>query len=228
MATNKHIIDIKTKGAKKSQKQIKGVTGGLKGLAKQAGVAAAAYFGTRALLNGITASIDAFKTQELAEKKLEAALGKTSQALLNHASALQKVTMFGDETIIEAQAMIASFVKDEEAVRLATEATLDLAAAKGFDLVAAADLVSKTLGSSTNALTRYGIEVTGAVGSTERLTSLTENIAAVFGGQATQQAQTLTGQLAQMKNAMGDTAEDLGELLAPALSGVAGFLINDF
>ena len=83
--------------------------------------------------------------------------------------------MFGDETIIEAQAMIASFVKDEEAVRLATEATLDLAAAKGFDLVAAADLVSKTLGSSTNALSRYGIEVTGAVGSTERLESLTGN-----------------------------------------------------
>ena len=205
MAGNiKKIIEVQTKGARKSEKQIKGVSGALGGLAKKAGAAAAAYFGTRALIGGITSSIDAFKKQELAEKKLEAALGKTSQALLNHASALQKVTMFGDETIIEAQAMIASFVKDEEAVRLATEATLDLAAAKGFDLVAAADLVSKTLGSSTNALTRYGIEVTGAVGSTERLTSLTENIASVFGGQATAQAQTLTGSMEQLKNSFGD------------------------
>jgi len=32
-----------------------------------------------------------------------------------------------------------------------------------MDLAGAADLVSKTLGSSTNALSRYGIEVTGAV-----------------------------------------------------------------
>ena len=224
MAVNKHIIDVQTKGAKKSEKQIKGVSSALGGLAKQAGIAAAAYFGTRALINGIKGSIDAYAAQELAEKKLQAALGKTSPALLAQARALQQVSMFGDEVVMEAQAMIAAFVKDEEAVAAATKATLDLAAAKGFDLVTAADLVSKTLGSSTNALTRYGIEVKGAVGSTERLTSLTENIAEVFGGQATQQAQTLTGQLAQMNNAMGDTAEDLGELLAPALSGVAGFL----
>ena len=224
MAGNiKKIIEVQTKGARKSEKQIKGVSGALGGLAKKAGAAAAAYFGTRALIGGIASSIDAFKKQELAEKKLEAALGKTSQALLNHASALQKVTMFGDETIIEAQAMIASFVKDEEAVRLATEATLDLAAAKGFDLVAAADLVSKTLGSSTNALTRYGIEVTGAVGSTERLTSLTENIASVFGGQATAQAQTLTGSMEQLKNSFGDlqetiTTEFAGELTTASQS----------
>ena len=76
MAKNKLIIDVKTKGAKKSEKQIKGVSGALGNLAKQAGIAAAAFFGTRALLNGIKASIDAFAKQELAEKKLEAALGK--------------------------------------------------------------------------------------------------------------------------------------------------------
>ena len=60
MATNKHIIDVQTRGAKKSEKQIKGVSGALGGLAKQAGIAAAAYFGTRALLGGIRASVDAF------------------------------------------------------------------------------------------------------------------------------------------------------------------------
>ena len=51
MATNKHIIDVQTRGAKKSEKQIKGVGGALGGLAKQAGIAAAAYFGARGLLN---------------------------------------------------------------------------------------------------------------------------------------------------------------------------------
>ncbi len=212
-----HIIDVRTKGAKKSEKQIKGVSGALGGMAKQAGIAAAAYFGGRALLSGIRQSIDLFAKQGLAEKKLEAALGHTSKGLLAHAKALQEVTMFGDETIIEAQALIGSFVKEEEAIKAATQATLDLAAAKGFDLVAAADLVSKTLGSSTNALTRYGIEVKGAVGSTERLESLTGNIAAVFGGQATAQTETLAGALAQMNNAVGDAGEALGETLAPMI-----------
>ena len=105
----------------------------------------------------------------------------------------------------------------------ATKATLDLAAAKGFDLVAAADLVSKTLGSSTNALSRYGIEVVGAVGSTERLESLTGNLARVFGGQATEQANTMTGAIAQMNNALGDAGEVMGEVLAPIVTNLAKF-----
>ena len=220
------IIEIITKGAGKSEKQVKGVSGALGGLAKQAGIAAAAYFGTRALLNGIKSSIDLFAKQELAEKKLEVALGRTSKMLLNQASALQKSTMFGDEAIIEAQALIGSFVKEEKAIAAATKATLDLAAAKGMDLVVAADLVSKTLGSSTNALSRYGIQVTGAVGSTERLESLTGNLADVFGGQATEQSDTLAGALESMDNAMGDLQEKIGSKLAPELRRLAENFTN--
>jgi len=221
MAVNKHIIDVQTKGAKKSEKQIKGVSGALGNMAKSAALAAGAYFGARMLLNGIKQSIDLFAKQELAEKKLEAALGKTSQKLLNQAKAIQQVTMFGDEQVIEAQALIGSFVKEEEAIAAATKATLDLAAAKGMELTVAADLVSKTLGSSTNALSRYGIEVTGAVGSTERLESLTGNLADVFGGQATAQADTLAGAMAQMNNALGDTQETIGEALEPLMKSFA-------
>ena len=53
MAVNKHIIDVQTKGAKKSEKQIKGVSGALGNMAKSAALAAGAYFGGRMLLNGI-------------------------------------------------------------------------------------------------------------------------------------------------------------------------------
>ena len=38
--------------------------------------------------------------QEKAEKKLEAAIGKNTKALINQAAALQQVTVFGDEAII--------------------------------------------------------------------------------------------------------------------------------
>ena len=221
MAKNTQLIEVKTTGATKSKKQIQGVSNGLKSMAKSAAMAAGAYFGARALLGAVKSSIDLFAKQELAEKKLEAALGKTSQALLNQAKAIQETTMFGDEQVIEAQALIGSFVQEEEAIMAATKATLDLAAAKGMELTVAADLVSKTLGSTTNALSRYGIEVTGAVGSTERLESLTGNLANVFGGQATEQAQTLTGQMEQMKNALGDAGETIGEILVPFVTDLS-------
>jgi hypothetical protein len=173
-----------------------------------------AFGGTVAAIQKMVSS---FGEQELAEKKLSTALGHTSQSLLDQASALQKVTTFGDESIITAQALIAAFTDDEATIKEATKATLDLAAAKGMDLNSAADLVSKTLGSSTNALSRYGIEVTGAVGSTQRLDSLTKNIAKTFGGQATAQAQTFTGSMKQMANVTGDVMEVIGEKIAPAI-----------
>ena len=168
-------------------------------------------------------AIDAAGIQEKAEKRLEVALGRRSQALLDQATALQKVTTFGDEQIISAQALIAAFVSDEDQIKAATKATLDLAAAKGMDLTAAADLISKTLGSSTNAMSRYGIQVEGAVGSTERLESLTNSIEDKFGGQAKATAEG-SGQLKQMTNAVGDTAEAIGRKLLPTVISLAGWI----
>ena len=128
--------------------------------------------------------------QEKVEKKLSHQLGRSSKGLLNYASGLQSVTKFGDEAIIGVQGMLAAFTKDEEQIKLATKATLDLAEAKGMDLRTAGDLVSKTLGSSTNALSRYGIEVTGSANSVLRLESLTKNISTLFAGEAASAADT--------------------------------------
>ena len=167
-------------------------------------------------------AVDAFARQELAEKKLSSALGKTSQELLDQASALQQITTFGDEAVIGVQSLIAAFTDEEEQIKELTKTALDLASAKGMDLNAAADLVAKSFGSSTNALSRYGIEVTGAAGSTERLNSLTQNTARLFGGQASAEATTYAGKMKQMNNAMGDTAETIGAALAPLMIELAG------
>ena len=168
--------------------------------------------------------------QELAEKKLSAALGKTSPALLKQASALQQVTGFGDEAILSAQSLLAAFIKDEEQLKLATTATLDLAAAKGMDLNAAADLVGKSIGSSTNALSRYGIVVEGSAGSTLRLESAVKNISRLFGGQAVAQTKTINGQIKIFENNAGDLAEKIGKDLAgsfmPLLQNFNLFIID--
>jgi hypothetical protein len=179
-------------------------------------------FGTIGSLVGKFISLS--NQQEDAEKRLQTALGFRSQLLLDGASALQEQTRFGDEQIIQAQALIAAFVDEEDAILKATAATLDLASAKNMDLNAAADLVSKSIGSSTNALTRYGIQVSGAVGSTERLESAVNGIAKAFGQTASQDAQTFGGQLDQLQNRLGDFGEDIGDVqkqkFRPLLDGL--------
>ncbi len=151
--------------------------------------------------------------QELAQLKLEAVLGRVSIELLDYASALQKVTRFGDEAIISVQSIIGAFIKDDDVIKSLTKATLDLASAKGMDLNAAADLVAKSVGSSTNALTRYGIAANGAVGSTERAASVVRNISVLYGGMATKEAQGYAGTIDSLKNTAGDAAEAIGETL---------------
>ena len=224
MADKKLNIKVSTTGAGKAKQEIGGLNGAISKMGKAVGIASAAYFGARGLISGFSSVIRLAGEQEQAEKKLEVALGKTSTALLNHASALQKMTAFGDEAIIGVQSSLAAFIKDEEQIKKATEATLDMAVAMGMDLKAAGDLVAKTLGSSTNAMSRYGISVEGAVGSTERLESLTNNVATLFGGQASAQAETMAGSMEQASNSAGDLAEKIGEKLSPLVVAMA----NDF
>lgn len=204
----------------KGASALKRLSGGIKGAFKS-------LFSFKGLLLSVASGaamkrfIDRSNEQEEASAQLAQALGHSSEALETYASSLQKTTTFGDEAIIGAEALIAAFVKDEDQIKAATAVTLDLAAAKGMDLTAAADLVSKTLGSSTNALSRYGIEVEGAVGSQERLNSLVENVTDKFGGQAETLRKTDSGGLKSLGNAIGDVEEGLGDMLKTILGPLA-------
>ena len=181
--------------------------------AKMGGMLAAA-FGGAMILRLFSGAIDKFKVQELAVRKLDTALGYATKSLQDYAAGLQKVTTFGDENIINAMALIGMFVKEEDKIKKLTVATLDFAASKGVDLAMASDLIVKTFASSTNALSRYGLIVEGAAGSNERLNSLLQAMS-VYGGQAEAMAKTLTGQLEQLNNELGDQQEEIGERLIP-------------
>ena len=220
-----YIINVKEKGAKKASKNISGLNKSLGGLASKAALAAGSFLGAGMLVAGLKRAITLTGEQELAEKKLSVAFRGNTQNLKNYATALQKQTRFGDEVIMGVMTSISAFEKNEDAVMSLTAATLDLAEGTGMDLKAAGDLVAKSVGSSTNALSRYGIQVEGAVGSSERLESLTTNVATLFAGQASGSADTMTGKLTQMDNALGDLGENFGSLLAPAVTSASNQIL---
>ena len=145
MADNTHIIEVKTKGAKKSEKEVKGVNAALGNMAKQAGLAAAAYFGSQALLGAIRSSIDLFAQQEAAEKKLSFAAGAMTESLKQQAVALQQQSRVGDEVIIAQQSYLASLGLTEQQIKDTIEASVDLAAATGMTLESAVMNTAKTL-----------------------------------------------------------------------------------
>jgi len=195
---------------------------------KKVGGIIAGAFAVRSIINFAKKAVSAFDIQAKAEQQLLTALkGRrdAQQQLIIQAQTLQKTTLFGDEETIKAQALIAAFVKESDQIKTIIPLVQDLAAAKNMDLAGASDLVSKTLGSSTNALSRYGIQVEGAVGSVERLTSLQKGLNDAFGGQAQAAAKAGVGALKQLSNAWGDFMELAGQGGSGALNENARFLL---
>jgi hypothetical protein len=79
-----------------------------------------------------------------------------------------------------------------------------------MDLGSAADLVGKSITSSTNALSRYGIQITDTRSKSERLEQVVGQLTKRFDGQAEAAAKVGSGPLEQLKNKFGDLMENVG------------------
>lgn len=180
-----------------------------------AGIFAGGYLGSQ-LIGWANKATMAYGEQAKAEALLTNALGHTSDALIRQSNALQETTTFADEEIVAAQALVANAIKEEAVIKRLTPVILDFAAAKGIDLRTAADLVTKSLSSTTNSLGRYGIKIEGTVGSQERLNSLIDKMSTLYNGAAQAIANTDIGRLEQMRNLIGETQELIGEKIIPA------------
>ena len=169
--------------------------------------------------------VKAFGEQEEAEKRLTAAIKTTGReadisvdALKSMASELQAVTKFGDEATLSALALLQQLADlDQRGLEKITPAILDFAEAMDVDLATAATLVGKTLGSTTNALARYGIEIDPTADKQEKLIQLTEALNEKFEGTAEAVSETLLGSLTQLKNQIGDLGESFGEIISDML-----------
>lgn len=184
--------------------------------------------------------VRAFGKQEDAVVSLRSALiatGKDGSAALRdlqeEAVRLQQITKFGDEEILDATAKLAQLAPSLRADELREAQSAVVALAETFfkgDLANAATMLGKTLGSTTNALSRYGITIEDtAAPASEKLAGLLGNemLAAAF-DVAQDKATTLNGRLKQLSNASGDAQEVLGGVVAEAigLTGEAEGLTN--
>lgn len=185
--------------------------------------AAVAYKKINALMKE---SIDLASVQINSEQELTATLGYTSQSLKDYASALQSVSLYGDEAILSSMSQISAFIKEETQIKRIQKAAIDLAAAKKMDLRAATMLVTRSVVTGSNALKEYGIEMDTSGDIIQRTDSLLANIEKSYGGVAKAMAETDPGQIIQAKNAIGDLKEELGKELLPFLREWYGLALN--
>lgn len=216
-----------------------GALGGvLGGLAKTAGVALVAGFG--AMAAEATLAVKAFDEQDKANKQLQAVLESTHGAaglfiedLQGQAAALQRVTTYGDEAVESAQALLLTFTNIKGGVFQESIGTiLDMSTALGQDLKSSAIQVGKALNDPINgitALSRVGVSFTDQ--QKEMIKSLVDSgktmdaqrvilaeLTKEFGGSAAAAADTFSGRMAQLKNAVGELQETVGGAIVQAIT----------
>lgn len=187
------------------------------------GIVAALALATRAAMK----QEDVLERLNIVLKSTAYAAGLTRRELVEHAKALQKVTVYGDETIEAMQALLLTFksIRGEVFMRT-TEAILDLSKAMGQDLQQSVIQVGKAINDpilGITALRRVGIQFTTR--QEEMIRALVKSgklfeaqsiilteLESQFGGMS-RNVDTARGKLSQMWNALGDVAEVVGDAL---------------
>ena len=217
---NDYIVNVKAKGVGASNNQLKGLNNTLGKMTIAIASVSGAYYGAKGLL-------DAYGRQEQAEKKLRFALGSSTKALRDQASALQSVTRFGDEAIIEQQAFLASLKFTENQIKEIIPVALDLSEATGMTLESAVRNLSKTFSGLQGELGEAIPQLKNLTAEQLKSGEGVKLLGELFAGQATDGAKTLNGSLDQLSNAVGDVAEALATLLVPIVVPTAK-IIKEF
>lgn len=240
--------DKAVKGTEKTAEDAnKNVGSSFLALGATIGIAKAAFDKVVAVVGELIA---AYAIQEQAEKRLEAvisatghAAGFTAKEMKDMASELQGATTFGDEMIIGAQSILATFKSISGDVFPRTiEAAADLSTVFGQSLQQSTTMLGKALEDpiqGMGALKRVGVTLSEQtqtlvkdfieLGDVEAAQN--EILKAVEGqvkGAARAMADTSTGALKQLGNAFGDLKEQIGksiaELIGPFASALTGII----
>jgi len=222
MADKKLNIKVGLKGAKKAEKGLGKVNSSMKSMAKSALVAGGSFFAVQGIIRGFSAVIKLAGEQQKAEKKLETALGHTSKALLNQASAFQKQSKHGDETIISMMALASNMGIAEDKIGETTKMAIGLSEALGVDLNMAMKAAAGAIQGDTNMLTRYIPELKTTKDATEKL-EIVQRAANKGFEQSIKSTETMAGSMTQAGMAMGDAGEQLGSFLAPAVTNISNW-----
>jgi len=154
--------------------------------------------------------------QEEAERLLASRLGHVNLSLLEQASAIQKVTIHGDEANIRLMTLGANLGIMEHKLGDATKAAIGLSTAYGLDLNMSMRAVAMAQKGNTDMLARYIPALRTTKDATEKL-SIVNQAAAEGWKQAKEQAQGYSGQMSQMKSRISDMGETIGKEIAPAI-----------
>lgn len=168
-------------------------------------------------------AVAAFGKQEKAELQLRAALeangrqvGDLFERYSAFASQMQKVSVIGDETTLAMLSQAESLGLTADSAERAVKNSVAMQSAFGVNAQSALRYTAALEQGNATMLTRYIPSLREIDDESERVAKAQEILGKAFSA-AESEAEGTTGQLSQMKNAIGDMMEDIGEIISEAI-----------
>lgn len=196
---------------------------------KTFGVAAWAAIGTAAVAFAADA-IKAAEEHQVAVDQLNQALGENTDALQQQASALQMVTGFSDEAIMQADTILSRYKLTAAQLQQLNPLILDYARATGQDVPTAAGNIGRALLGNARALKTIGIDYHATGDRAKDFGTILSALQQKVGGVATAFGETAAGKAAILSQKLDELKEKIGAALLPLISKMAdelGPLIDD-
>lgn len=232
-AATKQVTDFGNKAKESGDKAAKGIEGINKQAASGSNIFAnlgtqiAAAFSVAAVIAFGKATFDSFAKAEVSARKLQAAVGAQGgltadfNELTGQAEKLQKISIFSDEQIKDAQTMALQFGLSKDAVEDLIPTVIDFASATGQDLQGALSSVLRGIEGQTRGLKVYGIQVSDNQTRAQKFTQILDQLNNKFSDQGRIVGDTASGRLARLANAWDDLKESIGGAIAPLVAGAA-------
>jgi phage-related protein len=193
-----------------------------------AGVAAAAYAG-KLLVDGVKSAIADEAAQAKLATTLENVTGATNAQIAAVESQITKTSLLTGLTDDELRPSFERFVratKDADQALKLQAVAIDVAAGSGKSLEAVTNAMSKAAEGNAGSLAKLGVGLTAAQLKTMSMDEITAQLAATFGGQASEQADTFQGKMQRLQVAFDEGKESVGSFVLDAITPMVSGFVN--
>jgi hypothetical protein len=184
---------------------------------------------------GIGLSAAELKTMSMEQitAKLATTLGNVTGATAAQIAAVEsQITktslltgLTDDELRPSFERLVRSTKDSEEALKL-QQLAIDIAAGSGKSLESVTNALGKGIDGSTASLGKLGIGLTAAQLKTMSMDEITAQLAATFGGQASEKADTFQGKMQRLQVAFSEGKETVGAFVLDAITPMVSGFVN--
>jgi hypothetical protein len=191
--------------------------------------AAAVAYGTKLAVDGVKAAIEDEAAQLRLASALRTATGATEGQIKATEDFILKTSLatgVADDQLRPAMQRLAVSTKDTEEAQKLLSLALDISKGSGKDLEQVATALGRAHDGQSTALGRLGIGLSAAELKTMSFTEIQTRLSDLYGGAASENAETFQGKIDRLKVGFDEAKESLGTALLPQVEKFITFL-ND-